>query len=171
MSTPATIKSLESSRNKARAAATHPRVLELRSVLGSPAATTPEKRKAQVELTALRPQRLALIEQGGAQLVEAQAQLSLARRAQRADAVEAAAVELRKQTTEQLEQLRASIEHARRIEKQNHRAVVKVLSEREAERRITDLVATMSDADKRALLQQLQVDGVQSQEVVGTPGH
>lgn len=170
MSTPATIESLESARNKARAAATHPRVIELRSVLSSPTATTPEKRKAQEELTALRPQRLKLLEQGEAGLVDAQAALSAARRAERHAAVETVAAELRVQTTEQLEQLRASIEHGRRIAKRNHRAVVKVLGERDAERRIADLVATMGDAEKRALLQHLQTSGVESAEKVGIPG-
>lgn len=167
---PATIESLEAARNTARAAATHPRVLELRSVLGSPTATTPEKRKAQEELAALRPKRMKLLEQGGAGLIEAQAALSAARRGERNAAVEAIAVTLREQTTEQLEQLRASIEHERRIAKRNHRAVVKVLGEREAERRIADLVATLGDAEKRALLQHLTTSGVESPEVVGTPG-
>lgn len=170
MSTPATIESLESARNKARAAATHPRVIELRSVLGSPTATAPEKRKAQEELAALRPQRLKLREEGETGLVEAQTALSEARRAERAAKVEAIAIELRKETTEQLEARRANIETERRRLKKQHRAVVKVLGERDAEKRITDLVATMGDAEKRALLQHLQAGGVESGEKVGTPG-
>lgn len=170
MSTPATIESLESARNEARAAATHPRVAELRAVLASPTATTPEKRKAQADLVALRPERQALLEQGSDKLIEAQAALSAVRRADRDAAVEAVAVELRKDTTEQLEERRAKIEGERRRLKRHHRAVVKVLGERAAERRIADLIATMGDAEKRALLQQLQASGVESAEVVGTPG-
>lgn len=172
MSTPATatIESLESARNEARAAATHPRVTRLRSVLNSPAASTPQKREAQAELIALRSERKALLEQGGQQLVAAQAQLSAARRADRDAAVEAIAVEFRGLGLERLEHIRASIERDRRVAKQRHRAVVKVLGELEAERRIADLIATMNDADKRALLQQLQVSSTESAEKVGTPG-
>jgi hypothetical protein len=165
-----TVASLESARDSARGAAAHPKVAELRAVLCSPTATTPEKRAAQEELIALRSERKALRETGSANLEQAQAALSAGRRAERAAAVEAIAVELRDKSTRELVELRASFEQGRRELKRKHRAIVKVLGERDAEQQVADMVSAMSDATKRALLQRLQAEGVVSEEAVGVPG-
>lgn len=41
---------------------------------------------------------------------------------------------------------------------------------RAAEKRAAQALETMSDADRRALLQQLEAEGIESAENVGTPG-
>ncbi len=170
MSTAVSITALESARDKARAAAIHPRVTELRQVLRSPGATPEQRRAAQSELAQLRPDRLLRQKQNGSALVAAQAALSTARRHARGQADTEAAAKVRGFSTADLEQRRAQLTQERRAIKQELRAVVLVLGERDAEQRTAELVATLSDDQKRALLQRLQAEGAKSAEKVGVPG-
>ncbi len=162
------VASLEAARDAARHC--HPRVAELRRILGASDSTPEERRAAQTELATLRPERLVLREQGAESLAAAQETLSLARRRARAEADTATAAKFRGVSTEALEKRRAELTEQRRAIKRELRAVVIILGERDAEQRTSELIATLSDEQKRALFQRLQAEGIESAERVGVPG-
>jgi hypothetical protein len=164
------VASLEAARNKARSVASHSRVSELRAILGSSSSTVAEKRAAQTELIALRKDRQALQAKHASSVAAAQAALTAGRRSAQADARNEAAAKLRDVPTEQLVERRAKLTEQRKALKLEMGAVVAALGERQAEERVADLVSTLSDPEKKRLLQQLQAGGVPSAEAVGVPG-
>lgn len=172
---------LEANRDEAReAAASHPkqarleelraRAVALANLLKAGDKTPAQKTAAQAELDEITQERASLQLELRAPVSEAQAALSSARRAARADRDRETVAKLRELPSEELEALRSDLTAKRRALKAEQRAVVVVLGERAAERRTAELVATMSDAEKRALFQQLRVAGLDSAEAVGVPG-
>lgn len=173
--------SLQAARDTAReAAAAHPnqakvealtkRIVELKLELRRNDRSAGQKSAASAELQKLEVERSKLQAEQRATVAEAQALLSRGRRAAREADVQALAQKLRVLPLKELEERRAKLTEERRALKLELRAVVAVLGERDAELRIQELVSTMSDAEKAALFQRLQADGVPSAEAVGVPG-
>lgn len=172
---------LEAARNAAReTVAQHPdqakiealreRIVKLKLELKRSDRSSAQKATATAEFEKLEQERSALKSSLHKSMLVAQESLTVARRAARAQAEAASAAKLADVSTEELVQRRAALTDQRKASKRELRAVVHALGKRQAELRIKEMVAVLNDDDRRALLQELQVDGAASAEAVGTPG-
>jgi Spy/CpxP family protein refolding chaperone len=78
--------------------------------------------------------------------------------------------DLQKLTIEELEALSQDLDAQKQEIIEQKRMVAGVLSDKVNEDAALARLATMSDGEKRALLQHLQVEGIESTAEVGTPG-
>lgn len=78
--------------------------------------------------------------------------------------------DLAKLSIEELEELNQKYDEEMQALRQEKKVVADVLSEKVLEDQALRRLETMSDEEKRVLLQHVQAEGIKSSEKVGTPG-